>query len=41
MSTNLFLLTLFNYLALQEQYQFCYEMVIAYQAEFETYANFR
>jgi len=28
-------------LANLEQYEFCYEMVLAYLAEFETYANFR
>ena len=28
-------------LLLQEQYEFCHEMVLAYMAEFETYANFR
>ena len=24
----------------QEQYKFCFEMVLAFLAEFETYANF-
>ena len=27
-------------LLLQEQYKFCFEMVLAFLAEFETYANF-
>jgi len=38
---NMDLLIVLVYVCWQEQFEFCYEMVMTYLKEFDTYSNFR